>query len=722
MPGGQPLRLGPFIGGLNTGSDPTAIADAELVTCMNMELDIDGSLVSRPPIQELNGHNSFTDRIVCLAEAIFSGVSYLIGSNASGVYFWNSGSWTLITSTFQACAAVQYADKVYLIPKPGSANPGGKWDPSGGFATVAALPQGQAAVKHKERLFVVPGITASSNASRLKFSDAGDFETFDPTNFIDVSQGDGQKLIDVTVYQDNLLLFKNQSTYVLAYDVRPADAIIRNISPTIGVNQQFNMVNYENQVYIFSQGWVYEIVNFDFQRLNTKVPFIRDDTAPTAFAEEDIFISILEDRLVCRYHRNIYVYGFRTRTWGEWESESDALHYFGPIVTIHPETGNEYYAGSCLTANRTTLQFYNKATGTTKEQSIHPRVTIEDSFTRTVSNGWDEADTGETYTVSGGSASDYSVNGTKGLQSNGTRDVYRVATLDVNILNIDVKVGGITTAVAATGDWQVVDVRGRVQSATTYYFARLELKHTGTFGIGLYKMVSGVETSLTGGVDLGAYTASDTFSVRLQVNSTTVRAKAWKTTALEPLAWTVTASDSAITTSGDAAFASKLTASNTNTMPHLFTFDNIEIGDMTNVLLTISCNVKTKNFDMAIPHQYKRLFWWGADVATDNSIMGIATPIVISFNATWQDLSTMAWEDLNTWAQPLTEPSSVETIATTGTGTARRFAKFLRSLRYRQINFQVALTTDGSTVDGPARVFSMTIITLSKQVVQKSVN
>lgn len=720
MPGGQPLRLGPFIGGLNTASDPTAIADAELAECLNLELDIDGSLISRPPLKELDGHSTWTERIVCLAEGIFNSQHYLIGSNANGVYYFLNSTWTLITATFRACAAIQYANKMYLIAEPGSANPGGKWDPDAGFTAVAAMPKGQAAVKHKERLFVVPGVNSTTNASRVTFSNPGNFDSWDANDFIDISQGDGQKLIDITVFQDNLLLFKNQSTYVLAYDVRPSDAVVRNISLTIGVNQQYNMVNYENQVYIFSQGWVYEIINFDFHRLNTKVPFIRDDTAPSDFAEEDIFLCIIEDRLICRFHRNIYVYGLRTRTWTEWESDSDVLHYFGPIITIHPEAGNEYYAGSCLDANRTTIKFYNESTGSTLEQSFEPDTTISDTFTRTVSNGWGPADTDQTWVVTG-TSSDYSVNGTKGVQSVGTKNSFRIATLDVNLQNFDVVVE-YTIDDVATGGSQYVELRGRVQDLNNFYQARADFKTTGTVAIQVLKTVSGSTTSVAAAVDIGAYSAGNSFFCRFQINGTTVRAKLWKTTSLEPLAWTVSGTDSSITAIGDIAIATFLVTANSNALPQVFQFDNLRIGNMIDINRIITCRVRTKNFDMAIPHQYKRLLWWGADVSTDNNILGIATPITMSLNATWQDLSTKMWNQLNTWAQPLTEPSSVETVATTGTGTARRFAKFMRSLRYRQINFQVQLTTGGSTVDGPARLFSMMIITLSKQVVGKSVN
>lgn len=513
MPSGQFLRLGPFSGGLNTSSDPTTIGDAEVIELNNFELDIDGSLISRPPIQEKAGHAGWTERIICIGQGVFSGTHYLIGSNVDGVYYYVGGVWTLITSTTRAAVAVQYSDFVWLIPHPSATSgTGGKWNPSAGFTTVAAIPNGSSASIHKERLYLVPGSAATSNSSRLRFSDAAAFDTWPASSFIDISPGDGTNLVDITVYNDNILLFKGHSTYVLAYDVKPQDAIIRQISNTIGLNKQFNMANYENQVFIFHEGWVYEIVNYDFNRINTKVPFEIDQTTPSAFAEENIFLSLMGDRLICRYYRNVYIYGLRTRRWQTWESSHDNLHYFGPIVKIHPTGGHEYYAGSCVTANKTLLRFYEEHDSVEKEKILD----------------------------------------------------------------------------------------GTVQ--------------------------------------------------------------------------------------------------------------------------TITCTVKTKNFDMAVPHQFKKLWWWGADVATNNDIIGRATPITVTFVTTWESLTSSTWGSLGTWSAPLEEAGEIATTINSSTGTDRRFAKFLKALRYRQINFKIKLTTDGSTVDGPAKVFTMMIVTETKQIVGKSVN
>lgn len=725
--GGQPLRLGPFVGGLNTASDPTAIADAELAILSNFELDIDGSLISRCPLQEVDGHNSWTERIICICEAIFSGVYYVIGSNSTGVYFRQSGAsqaWTLITNTFQSTSAAQYAGSVYIVAIPGSANPGGKWSPGGGFTAVAAMPKGQACTIHKERLYVAPGILATSNASRLIFSNAGNFDAWTGTDFIDIKQGDGTNLVDLTVFQDNLLLFKDKSSHVLSYDTRPSDAVVREISKTIGVNKQFNMVNYENQVYIFSAGWVYEIINYDFNRLNTKVPFQLDDTAPSAFTAENIFLSILGDRLICRFHRNIYIYGLRTRTWGQWQAVQNVLHYFGPVVTLHPPTGFEYYAGSCLSANRTTIRLFDTRSTTQKEAVLDPitRTILVDTFSRTVASGWGTSDNGIVWVTSGGVATDYSVGTGEGTLSMGSVNVSRTAlasTMNL-VANQDVTFNLKSSAIALTQSI-TSDVKIRYVNSSNYYGIQVIFDAASTATLNMYKVVAGAVTNL-GSSAIGSYSANEQFSVRAVANGTSIKGKGWKTANLEPVAFQLSFTDSGVVAAGQFQMSSFLVSGNTNVLPVTVKYDNVMMGDPNDTTSVINVAAKTKNFDMAISHQFKRLWWWGADVGTTNAVTGIALPIVLSFSSTWGDLRAYTWGDLRTWGQPLITIAGVSTTQDTETGTSRRFIKFNKGLRYRQINFEVDMTTDGSTIDGPARLFTMTILTESRETVTKGVN
>jgi len=718
MSGGNNLRLGPFIGGLNLGSDPTAIADAELVTSTNLDLDIDGSLVSRPPLLERDGHSSFTERIVLLCEGVFNNVHYLIGSNSNGVFSYLNGVWSVITTTFRASCAVQYADKVYLVSAPGSANPGGKWDPSGGFVAVAAIPQGGACAIHKERLFVVPGIAATANTSRVSFTNAGNFDVWPPANFIDIGQGDGTFLIDVNVYQDNLLLFKNESSYILAYDIRPEDATVKRISETIGVDTSNCVINYENQVYVLHNGWVYEIINLDFNRLNTKVAFVNDQTTPSPFAAEKEFLALVGDKLIARYFSRIYVYGLRTRTWSEWTSARDRLKYFGPVVAIHLTTGDEWYAGSSILAYRTMIQLFDKSTATTFEQTMDPTPTITDTFERTVANAWGVTNTGQTWLQDGGVASQLSVSAGTGRITHAAKGVTVLGQLNDQFSAVDITFDATMSAVALGGVY-TVDAWARVAPAGTSdaYLMRANYNLVGNASLDIYKVVGGAATLLGTAAVPGTYAAAEKYQFRFRLNGTTISAKMWKASLPEPMAYMVSAVDATFTVGG-LRIGSFISGPNTNVTPNV-QFDNIAIANMLNVKADITCVVKTKNFDMAVPNQYKRLWWWGADVITNRNIVGTVAPITVSFSVTWAQLTAYRWNQLQTWAQPITASSGVTTVVMTQTGTARRFVKFLKSLRYRQINFSVQLITDGSTGDGPARLFTMSIVTAVKQGVSK---
>lgn len=519
MARGEALRLGPFVGGLNTSSDATAVADSELVTCDNFELDIDGSLVCRPPITETTG-NSFTERVNIIGRGTFSGSNYLIASNSQGTFAFDGTTWSTVKAGLKSEVALQFFGFMWIVPKPGTSGTqaGGRWNPASGFTADANMPEGEAALFHKSRMFICPGKSASTNESRLRFTDpiASTTLAWTGTNLIDVSPGDGQNLIDIAVYNDNLLLFKNDSTYVLAYDTRPSDAIIRNINSTLGVTTRRCVVSYENSIFIFHEGNVYEIINYDFTRVNIKVPFEYDGTA-TATRYEEVFLCLLGDRLVIRYFNRVYVYGLKTRTWSTWSSVNDVLNNFGPLMSFPTDaaqaTNTKYYAGSSI--------------------STFPNVV---------------------YIIDGHEAST-------------------------------------------------------------------------------------IEKTLTTNYD-------------------------------------------------------------------------------------ITCTMLTKNYDLADSHHFKRLMWWGADILTTRNIVGKATPVITSFQVTWATASAYKWGQLanNKWAQPLSSPLSTTTTLSNTSTAGRLFAKFLKSLRFRQINFRITLLCSGATVQGPARVFTLTAIVGSKQTVSKQVN
>lgn len=521
----QILRLGPFSGGLNIGSDPVLIGDNELFDCLNFELDIDGSLVSRPAIQvAFQGANN--ERLLIFGSVVFSGSLYLFATRNSKTFVsTNAGSsWTELNpgGLSRECKSMEvYNNTVWLPATPLSANGGISWTPGGGPVAVAALPRGDKCVVHKNRLYVVPGETATSNSSRLSFSSAADFTTFPGTNFIDVSPGDGDTLNNLIIYQDNLLLFKGESTHVLAYDLDPADAILREINPVVGSGGSFGVTQYENTVYCLHRNKVYEISNFNFSLINLKVPLVFDNSLPTNTTArfEPQHLSILGERLIVRYYNRTYSFQLRTRTWGEWQKTDDSStiewHVFGPLVRARDLSGSgldTYYTG----------------------------------------------------------------------------------------YSFDVTSGG-------------------------------------------YKVIKIIDGRTSGAIE----------------------------------------------------------------------------GLGSNFFY---CIATTKDYDMADPVRYKRLFWWGADVITGKDVLGSITPITLVSSVTWDALTTETWADLLTWGSPIIgSVAFMETIAGDNIANTNKLIKFGKAQRFRKINFSMRMQTDGSPSQ-PTKIFQFTAVVAIKELVSARIS
>jgi hypothetical protein len=153
-------------------------------------------------------------------------------------------------------------------------------------------------------------------------------------------------------------------------------------------------------------------------------------------------------------------------------------------------------------------------------------------------------------------------------------------------------------------------------------------------------------------------------------------------------------------------------------------FDAVNNEKVGATSFVITCIARTKNFDLAASQLFKRLYWWGADVLTSNDVMGIATPITIGASVLWGDIFSLGKKahDLSTWTSPLTGSVSVNTTATGTSAATRIFVKFNKALRFRQINFEIRLSTDGTLGSGPAKLFTITIVAATRQVVVKQVS
>lgn len=201
---------------------------------------------------------------------------------------------------------------------------------------------------------------------------------------------------------------------------------------------------------------------------------------------------------------------------------------------------------------------------------------ISDSFTRTTSNGWGTATSGQAWSTSGGAASDYSTNGTAGLHALTSVNVARNTVLGSNFANFDVE-ASFSTSVLATGASQFVYLIGRWTDASNHMLARLEFTTAQAVILTIRKRVAGVETQLSTVTTGLTHAAATLFRLRFTGFGSSFQARAWLASGAEPGGWQTTTTDSSLTAAGQVGVRSMLNTGNTNTLPVTVTADDFAL-------------------------------------------------------------------------------------------------------------------------------------------------
>jgi hypothetical protein len=363
------LKLGPFSMGLNNVSDPSAIDDKELSVCQNFDFDVNGTPTSRPPIQAESSVGPVVATNIDILGFYTSpaGAVYVLGATTNALYYRSGATWTLITSGLKPVTLTQYLDKVWVVVDPTSGANGGSWSFSAGWSTVASMPKGGAITVFKERLWITGGKNDSVNGSRLYFSAIADGTTWNGSDFIDVSKGDGQSLIDLYSLSTNLYLFKNNSTYVLQYDSAPGKGVVNKISNTIGVYDTRCIVQYENVLYIFHGGYLYEMVNYVYNKTNLKVNILRNASGATF---NTATVSLVGSRVIVQYLNNYFIFYLFTRSWSQWNPPPVAR--FWPVPNTNPQ---QYIMNSNSVGSNVTYDFFSEyITGRSEAGTVYAKM------------------------------------------------------------------------------------------------------------------------------------------------------------------------------------------------------------------------------------------------------------------------------------------------------------------------------------------------------------
>jgi hypothetical protein len=337
-----------FKGGLNTYSDQTAVADTQVVEALNVDQDLDGSLRSRPPFENLSHPldlgTSGTARL--LGWYYYAGISYLIASDGlSSTWRYNSttAAWTLISNTFSATAMIQFDDKAWLPAPYGAANPGGRWDPVGGYVAEPNMPKGATIAAYKERLFVARG-RGNPDGAKIYYSNVFGSATFWPVTPAEqrIGSGDGQDIVYLTVYYSSLLIFRSESIWNWTYASSPGAGTISLVVPGVGLEQPDTVAAYENTLYFMYDSKAYAFINNRAEHINPQVPFVSDDPASASIAGA---VSTYNKRVIFTYYDTLYIFNLLTSTWTRWRSTA-----YGPIGQIMQSTFDLIEVGYALTS------------------------------------------------------------------------------------------------------------------------------------------------------------------------------------------------------------------------------------------------------------------------------------------------------------------------------------------------------------------------------------
>jgi hypothetical protein len=264
-----------------------------------------------------------------------------------------------------------------------------------------------------------------------------------------------------------------------------------------------------------------------------------------------------------------------------------------PTVPSFPPSSNVLYADEIVfrLASDTTnddLPFDIRMGGEVmRAGAITPAVL--DTFTRTVANGWGTADSGQTWTTSGGTASDYSTQGTDGVHSLGAINTNRFTLVPSPTADVDLQMD-VATSALATGGPQYTHLIARATDVNNHYNARIAFNADQSLTLVLEKRVGGAQTDLATVPIPGTHAAGAYFTLRFQVQGSTLRAKAWPRGQVEPPIWQATATDTSQTAAGSIGVRSILDGANTNTLPVLFTHAVFQLLNPQTFTVTRSIN------------------------------------------------------------------------------------------------------------------------------------
>lgn len=681
----QAVQIGPFTGGLNNSSLSGEARDTEVVDLVNLEVSVDTSLTSRPPIEAIAGSTLPSTNT--------------IGWDVLGIYRVTTSEWYLVVTvpkdgttntdttvkaylngvvgagetvlTIKQCVGinnritsmVQFKDKLFFNVDSTATDRGFWWkkgDAIGG-TTVATMPRGSVMISWKTRLWV-SGTGQALDGDRVWFSTinaSGPLpDTWEAADFFDTAPGEGGFITAMVPSFNNLIIFKNDGTWRFSFPSQPAKGVVDKISGDVGCASKNAVVDFENYMYVYDQGRVYEMVNSNFSQLNRFVNFTEDTLSVDSVAP-GVELSIVNRRLLIRYFNNIYCFTIDSKAWSQWRTYSGTPGKFISLPANSDSSSPSTYIGA--------------SRGTT--QSASSNFIQDPDFSESDMNTARAAVIGGSVTYSGVEAT---------LTTASTSRMYLNTTGSTTDYDVPVSTSQVYTVKAT-----VAALTGTAVFKFTWLYAN------------------------------GSTTESSTVNLSVGTNTIDVTVPAGAILANVSVAKTNAGS---ITFSAP-EFVRKSTTAPKNLMKMLDQYKDQEAA-----IEYIDCYFQTKSYDYKTPGNFKRLYWAGIDVKTTRTVKTEVRPVSKVVPVTWEDLEAYTWSQLEqgVWQNPLswlnvsTAVFNILDADEVMSENGRYFKKLGKSLRFRQISYIIRMSSFGTLKTGPVKFFTLTTFVATKQDVVDS--
>lgn len=681
----QAVQVGPFTGGLNNISLAGEARDTEVVDLVNLEVSVDTSLTSRPPIEAIAGSTLPTTNT--------------IGWDVLGVYRVTNAEWYLIVTVpkdgstntdttvkaylngivgvgetvtiIKECVGinnritsmVQFKDKLFFNVDSSATDRGFWWQKGAaiGGTTVATMPRGNVMISWKTRLWV-SGTGQAADGDRVWFSTINSSgplpDTWGAADFFDTAPGEGGFITAMIPSFNNLIIFKNDGTWRFSFPSQPAKGIVDKISGDVGCAGKNAVVDFENYMYVYDQGRIYELVNSNFSQLNRFVNFTEDSLSVDSVAP-GVELSVVNRRLLIRYFNNLYCFTIDSKAWSQWRTYAGTP---GKFINL-PADSNSSAPSTYIGASR----------GVTQSASSN--------FIQDADFSESEMNTARAAVVNG-SVSYAGVNATLTTASNSKM-----------FLNTT---GSSTDYDIPVSTSQVYTVKATVTALTgtaAFYFSWLHTNGSTTNTTSSALAVGANSIDIT--VPAGAILA----------NVSVFKNNAGSITFTAP------------------ELVRKATTAPKNLMKILDQYKDQEAA-----IEYIDCYFQTKSYDYKTPGSFKQLYWAGIDIKTTRTVKTEVRPVSKAIPVTWGDLEAYTWAQLEAgvWENPLswlnvsTAVFNILDADEVMSENGRYFKKLGKALRFRQISYIIRMSSFGTLKTGPVKFFTLTTFIATKQDVVDS--